>query len=168
MVVLLPDAPLLRPLGAGDFGAVCDPLGRDRRHRNNRKIAGNGDLQPMWPPRSRDALAKLVPSHGRRDAVGVAATAGHSIIWLAQGLKKANLTLTKMRAGAMAFIPSLSGIAVGFAGASETIAGLVAFSPALAGFFTMLSGGFLSVGLAIEATPIGWIITGIAAVAAGA
>jgi hypothetical protein len=66
------------------------------------------------------------------------------------------------------FIPSLSGMAVQFAAWSETIAGLVSWSPALAGMFTAMSEGFLAVGLAIEATPIGWIITGIAAIAAAA
>lgn len=100
--------------------------------------------------------------------LGIAATAGHSIIWLAQGLTKANVALTVMRAGAMAFIPSLSGISLGIATAAESMAGLVGFSPVLAGFFTTISGGFLAVGAAIEATPIGWIITGVAAVAAAA
>jgi multisubunit Na+/H+ antiporter MnhB subunit len=69
--------------------------------------------------------------------------------------------------GAMGGI-SLSGIAVSLGAAAETIGGLVAFSPALSGLFGVIAEGFLAVGVAIAATPIGWIIAGIAAIAAGA
>jgi Phage tail lysozyme len=107
--------------------------------------------------------------------LGVLGTVGGIIGTVNKGLLQFGINLpgaVRWTAGwavrAWALIPSLSGVAVGLAAASETAAGWLAFSPALSAMFTMLSEGFLSVGLAIEATPIGWIITGIALVAAAA
>ncbi|HLJ64911.1 MAG TPA: hypothetical protein VKT70_12435 [Stellaceae bacterium] len=51
---------------------------------------------------------------------------------------------------------------------TETLGRLTAFTPALNGVFSALSRGFIAVGVAIETTPIGWILTGIVAIAAAA
>ncbi|HVJ53449.1 MAG TPA: hypothetical protein VM689_13360 [Aliidongia sp.] len=64
--------------------------------------------------------------------------------------------------------PTAAGIALRLAAVTESIGGLVSGIPLLGPLFSGLSAGFLSVGLAIEATPIGWILTGIAAIAGAA
>lgn len=107
--------------------------------------------------------------------LGVLGTVGGIVGSVNKGLLQLGINMPGIAKGAVelaarawALIPSLSGVSVGLAAASETVAGWVAFSPALSGMFTMLSEGFLSVGLAIEATPVGWIITAIALIAGAA
>lgn len=62
----------------------------------------------------------------------------------------------------------LAPIALWLAVAAEWLGALVAFIPGATSLFSVLSAGFLAIGVAIEATPIGWLITGIAAIALAA
>jgi hypothetical protein len=86
----------------------------------------------------------------------------------------ANMTLL-----ATSTIPLLLGAFTGLVGfaatasvrlglVAESLAGLTTAVPLLSGALEGLSGVFLAVGAAIEATPIGWILTGIAAIGASA
>jgi hypothetical protein len=104
--------------------------------------------------------------------LGILGTVGNLVTSVNGGLLKLGINLPSYATSLVAFgragfgvVPALSGMALNLGLAAESMAGFVSWSPALSGVFTAMSGGFVAVGAAIEATPIGWIITGIAAVA---